>query len=95
MASGATVTFNDILCKVTKGAENVQLLPVQQTETAQLAIRLTFTLLPIVIMIIGILIASRYKLTKNLQSKIVEANARMDKDSDEFKQKREELLKQL
>ena len=95
VASGATVTFNDILCKVTKGAENVQLLPVQQTETAQLAIRLTFTLLPIVIMIIGILIASRYKLTKNLQSKIVEANARMDKDSDEFKQKREELLKQL
>ena len=95
VANGATVTFNDILCKVTKGAENVQLLPVQQTETAQLAIRLTFTLLPIVIMCIGIAIASRYKLTKALQSKIVEANAQTDKDSDEFRQTRDELLKQL
>lgn len=95
VASGATVTFNDILCKVTKGAANVQLLPVQQTETAQLAIRLTFTLLPIVIMCIGIAIASRYKLTKTLQSKIVEANAQTDKDSDEFRQTRDELLKQL
>ena len=66
VANGATVTFNDILCKVTKGAENVQLLPVEQTETAQLAIRLTFILLPIFIMCIGIAIAGRYKLTKNV-----------------------------
>lgn len=95
VVSGATVTFNGILCKVTKGAENVQLLPVEQTETAQLAIRLTFILLPIVIMCIGIAIASRYKLTKTLQSKIVEANAHTDKNTDEFRQTREELLKQL
>lgn len=95
VANGATVTFNDILCKVTKGAENVQLLPVEQTETAQLAIRLTFILLPIFIMCIGIAIAGRYKLTKTLQSKIVEANAYTDKDTDEFRKTREELLKQL
>ena len=46
-------------------------------------------------MAIGVLIAFRYKLTKDLQQKIVEANAREDKDSEEFKQLREELLSQL
>lgn len=95
VADNATVTFNDILCKITYGNNTVQLLPVEQTETAQLAIRLTFTLLPIVIMIIGIIIAARYKLTKNLQQQIVEANASADKECGEFKQTREELLKQL
>ena len=90
-----TVLFKDIACKYTVGNGSVQLLPVEQTEPAQLALRLTFTLLPIVIMIIGIIIASRYKLTKDLQAKIVEANAREDKESDDFKQEREELLKQL
>lgn len=81
--------------KATQGNGSWQLLPIEQSESAQLAIRLAFILLPIIIMIIGIVIASRYKLTKDLQAKIVEANAREDKDSDEFKQTREELLKQL
>lgn len=93
--NGGTVTFNDILCKVTYGNNTVQLLPVEQTESAQLAIKLTFILLPIAIMVLGIIIACRYKLTKNLQQKIVEANALEKKDGDEFKQMREELLKQL
>ena len=93
--NGGTVTFNDILCKVTYGNNTVQLLPVEQTESAQLAIKLTFILLPIAIMVLGIIIACRYKLTKNLQQKIVEANALEEKDGDEFKQMREELLKQL
>ncbi len=91
----STVTFKDILCKITYGNDTVQLLPVQQTESAQLAIRLTFTLLPIVIMILGIVIASRYKLTKDIQQKIVQANAIENKDSDEFKQTRADLLKLL
>lgn len=78
-----------------EGSGSWQLLPIEQSDSAQLAIRLTFILLPIVIMAIGIVIASRYKLTKDLQTKIVEANAREDKDSDDFKQTREELLKQL
>lgn len=81
--------------KATEGNGSWQLLPVTQGESAQLALRLTFILLPIAIMIIGIIIASRYKLTKDLQAKIVEANSRDDKDSDDFKQEREELLKQL
>ena len=81
--------------KATVGNGSVQLLPVSQTDSAQLALRLTFLLLPIVIMIIGIVIASRYKLTRDLQAKIVEANAREDKDGDDFKQTRDELLKQL
>lgn len=81
--------------KATEGNGSWQLLPITQGDSAQLALRLTFILLPIVIMVIGIIIASRYKLTKDLQSKIVAANAREDKDSDYFKQEREELLKQL
>lgn len=81
--------------KATVGNGSVQLLPVSQTDSAQLALRLTFLLLPIVIMIIGIVIASRYKLTRDLQAKIVEANSREDKDGDDFKQTRDELLKQL
>ena len=74
---------------------NVQLLPLSQSTAAQWAIRICFAILPIVIMIIGCIIASRYKLTKDLQQKIVEANAREDKDSEEFASLREELLKQL
>lgn len=81
--------------KATEGNGSVQLLPVAQSDSAQLALRLTFTLLPIAIMAIGIVIACRYKLTRELQAKIVQANAQSDKDSDEFKQTREELLKQL
>ncbi len=81
--------------KYTVGNGNVQLLPLSQPESAQLAIRLCFIVLPIVIMILGCIIAFRYKLTKDLQQKIVEANARLDKDSDDFKQQRENLLKQL
>jgi len=81
--------------KQTQGNGSWQLLPITQVESAQLALRLTFILLPIVIMVIGIIIASRYKLTKDLQSKIVETNAREDKDSEDFKRTREELLNQL
>ena len=81
--------------KATVGNGSVQLLPVAQPESAQLAIRICFILLPIVIMGIAILIATKYKLTSQLQKRIVEANARTDKDSDEFKQLRDELLGQL
>ena len=81
--------------KQTIGNGSVQLLPVSQPDGAQLALRICFSVLPIVIMGIAIFIASRYKLTSDLQKRIVEANARTDKDSDEFKQLREELLGQL
>ena len=81
--------------KQTIGNGSVQLLPVSQPDGAQLALRICFIVLPIVIMGIAIFIASRYKLTSDLQKRIVEANARTDKDSDEFKQLREELLGQL
>ena len=81
--------------KATIGNGSVQLLPVSQPEGAQLAIRICFIILPIVIMALAILIASKYKLTSQLQKRIVEANARTDKDSDEFKQLREELLGEL
>jgi oligogalacturonide transporter len=81
--------------KATVGNGSVQLLPVSQPDGAQLAIRICFIVLPIVIMALAIVIASKYKLTSDLQKRIVEANARTDKDSDEFKQLREELLGEL
>ena len=81
--------------QTTLGNGNYQLLPLEQSVSAQWAIRICFAVLPIVIMTIGVLIAFRYKLTKDLQQKIVAANAREDKDSEEFKQLREELLSQL
>ena len=71
---------------------NVQLIPVKQPEAAQLAIKLTFILLPIVILAFAIWIASRYKVTSKLQKQIVELNAREDKDSEEFAKERMELL---
>lgn len=81
--------------KVTAGNGNIQLLPLSQAEAAQTAVQICFLALPIAIMILGCVIAFRYKLTKDLQQKIVAANAREDKDSEEFKQLREDLLKQL
>ncbi|MBQ4272959.1 MAG: MFS transporter [Clostridia bacterium] len=81
--------------KATLGNGSVQLLPVSQPDGAQLAIRICFIVLPIVIMALAIVIASKYKLTSDLQKRIVQANARTDKDSDEFQQLREELLGEL
>ncbi|MBR1954726.1 MAG: MFS transporter [Clostridia bacterium] len=81
--------------KATLGNGSVQLLPVSQPDGAQLAIRICFIVLPIVIMALAIVIAAKYKLTSDLQKRIVQANARTDKDSDEFKQLREELLGEL
>ena len=74
---------------------SVQLIPLSQPENAQLAIRLTFILLPIVILAFAIWIASRYKLTSKLQQQIVELNARKDKDSEEFAELRKDLLSQV
>lgn len=81
--------------KATVGNGNVQLLPLSQTASAQTAIQICFLALPIVIMLLACVIAFRYKLTKDLQKQIVEANARTDKDSEEFKALREDLLAQL
>lgn len=81
--------------KYTVGNGSVQLLPVAQSDSAQLAIKLTFILLPIAIMAIGILIAIRFKLTKDLQRQIVEANQTEDKSTAEFAKLRSDLLDKL
>ena len=78
-----------------KANGSVQLIPLEQPEGAQLAIKLTFILLPIAILGFAIWIASRYKLTSKLQQKIVELNTRTDKDSKEFAEQRRELLAQV
>ena len=75
--------------------DKVQVQPISQPQGAQIGILLTFTVVPIVVLIIGIVIASRFKLTKELQTKIVECNNMEDKTSEEYKQTREELLAQL
>ena len=73
----------------------VQLMPISQPEPAQQAIKLTFILLPIAILILAIAIAINYKLTSQLQAKIVALNGSSDKGSDEFNQQRVELLTEL
>ena len=81
--------------KVAEGNGVIQLLPLTQPDEAQQAIKLTFILLPIIILVLAIIIAASYKLTSKLQAKIVELNARQDKDSEEFAQQRRELLSQV
>ena len=81
--------------KVTEGNGVIQLLPLSQPDAAQQAIKLTFILLPIAILILAIVIAAYYKLTSKLQAQIVELNARNDKDSEDFAQQRRELLSQV
>ena len=76
------------------GKDNVQLIPTVQSDGAQLAIRLVFILLPVVISVIAIAIASRYKLSEQMQQKVVQTLA-MDTDSTEYQQAREEILSQL
>lgn len=71
-----------------------QLLPVQQPNGAKIAILLTFTVAPIVVMALGILIASRYKLDKTMQSKVVSANA-MDRTSSEYQTERDQILSEM
>lgn len=93
LSQGASGIYESF--KYTVGNGNVQLLPLSQPQSAQRAIQLCFIVLPIVIMALGCLIAFRYKLTKDLQQRIVEANARADKDSEEFKQLRQDLLSKL
>ena len=73
----------------------VQLMPISQPEPAQQAIKLTFILLPIAILVLAIIIAANYKLTSNLQAKIVALNGSENKGSAEFEQERTELLTQL
>ena len=73
----------------------VQLMPITQPDPAQQAIKLTFILLPIAILILAIVIAANYKLTSKLQAKIVALNESANKGSEEFEQQRKELLAQL
>lgn len=89
------VQYSLDIFKATEFTANVQLLPLSQTASAQTAIQICFLALPIAIMLLGCVIAFRYKLTEDLQKQIVEANARTDKDSEEFKALREDLLGQL
>ena len=73
----------------------VQIQPISQPEGAQIGILITFTVVPIVVLVIGMIIASRFKLTRELQQRIVECNRTADKTTDEYQKTREELLSQL
>ena len=91
LVKGFTVDY-----KYSVGNEGiVQLMPISQPEPAQQAIKLTFILLPIAILVLAIIIAATYKLTSKLQAKIVELNGSENKDSEEFEQQRVDLLTQL
>ncbi len=93
--STGLLTQENLYWKYTVGNNVVQLMPLQQPEAAQTAIKLTFILLPIVIVGLGIYISSRYKLTAKLQARIVALNRRDDKDSEDWQTERVELLAAL
>ena len=80
---------------ISEGNGVYKFLPLEQPEAAQHAIKLTFILLPIIILILAIIIAANYKLTSDLQAKIVALNASKEKGSEEFEQQRAELLVEL
>ncbi|MCH5156557.1 MAG: MFS transporter [Clostridiales bacterium] len=80
---------------ITKGNDVYKFLPLEQPEAAQIAIKLTFILLPVAILIVAIIIAANYKLTSKVQAQIVELNARTDKDSEEYAELRKDLLSQV
>ena len=90
-----TFTQNGLIWQFTVGNNVVQLMPLQQPDAAQIAIKLTFILLPIFIVGLGIFISSRYKLTAKLQERIVNLNRRADKGGEEWQTERKELLAAL
>lgn len=75
-------------------ASGTAYMPIAQSEGAMLAVRIVIAFLPIVVMAIGFLISLRYKVTKQKQSEIVET-LKLDKDSEEYKKRREEILNSL
>ena len=91
----AIYPFNDLQWQYTVSNGVVQVMPLQQPEAAQVAIKLTFILLPIIIVGLGIFISSRYQLTNKLQAQIVALNRRSDKGSEEWQAEREKLLAAL
>lgn len=79
---------------ITVGETNVKLVPLLQTEASQLALRLTFTILPVIVCGLGMLIASRYRLTKDRQERIVEL-LQEGKEAQDYQLRREQLLLEL
>ena len=69
-------------------------MPVAQSDSAMLAVRIVIAFLPIVVMAIGFFISLRYKVTREKQNEIAET-LKLDKNSEEYKSKREEILKSL
>ena len=95
-SQGSTTTgVVDGIYKFSIFDSSVQLVPLQQSESAQLAIRIAFTLLPIAVLVLGVYFASKFKLNSTLQRQIVQANALQDKTTEQFATQREELLQQL
>lgn len=73
----------------------VQIQPVTQPVGAQIGILVTFTVVPVIVLCLGVFCASRFKLTADLQQKIVRCNQTQDKSTEEYAKTREELLAQL
>ena len=80
----AQQAYFDSLYKATVG-QNVQLVPLAQPEGAQIAIKLTITVLPIVILIVGSLLARNYRLTRQSQQQIVQLCQNPDQDQEQKK----------
>ncbi len=66
-------------------------IPIEQPQSALLAIRIVMGFLPLIIMGIGFAVSLKYKLTRDKQKEIMDC-VKLDKNSDEYIQKREELI---
>ncbi len=74
----------------------VQLIPLGQSDASQLALRLVFALLPVVIVLTGVIIARTYRLNQAKQSKIVELiNSRDELTVEQYEQEKQEMLDSL
>ncbi len=74
----------------------VQLIPLGQSDASQLALRLVFALLPVVIVLTGVIIARTYRLNQARQSRIVELiNSRDQLTAEQYEQEKQEMLDSL
>jgi oligogalacturonide transporter len=77
--------------KVYKTLGKSSWIPIEQPQSALLAIRIVMGFLPLIIMGIGFAVSLKYKLTRDKQKEIMDC-VKLDKNSDEYIQKREELI---
>ncbi len=74
----------------------VQLIPLGQSGASQLALRLVFALLPVVVVLLGILVARCYRLNEDKQAHIVRLiNSRDELTAEQYEQEKKQIIDSL